>query len=55
MFDKTRGTFWAENRQIADMASFFEQDLKNANPTVAQVQKILRGQSTGPVHVRIAP
>ena len=49
MFGETRSAFWAENRQIADKASVFGLDLMNANPTVAQVQKILRGQSTGPV------
>ena len=53
MFDETPGTFWAENRQIAEMGSVFGQDLMNAKRTVAQIQKILTGQSTGPV--RIAP
>ena len=41
MFDKTRSTFWAENRQMGGMASFSGQDVMNANPTVAQVLKIM--------------
>ncbi len=43
MFDETRSTFWAENRQMGGMASFSGHDFMNANPTVAQVLKILRG------------